>query len=266
MEWTPAEFQDWADDLARDFGYSVTTSLIGEPLTTSPPPCMEATAASQVAVFVRQSTTPPEAHRSPRSVVPAALPFFHPTGNALPQHKLVKRGRLEAAEYAGQSVSDEEVREEVRGLMEHWGRGELGLSEVWPELGGVVGGSRIALIKVRLGTSTEYLRSSETDPIRMCTLQALGGWGNVPPPSSPSPSSTPLDLSEFHISSHPSHDGTLDAQLLRIKWRDFDAVTKGEADSPVEGDETRGYGGDDEGGWGPRVDPKDSGKREVNGW
>lgn len=146
MEWTPAEFQAWAADAAKEFGYTVSTSLVGRPLGDAPAPTADSTAASQVAVFTLAA--PDQPSRSPRSLVPASLPFFHPDGNTLPRHALVRRATLAALGAAGRPASDQELREEVRGLMGDWGRGELGLTELWPEMAEVAGGSRRALIRV----------------------------------------------------------------------------------------------------------------------
>lgn len=145
MEWTPDEFQTWCNQIALEYGYEVACSLVGPPLGDAPPPSAEARAASQAAVFTRVEAEPA---RSPRSLKPASLPFIRPDGSALPKHNLVRRAILPALAAAGRPASPQEIREEVRGLMEHWERAELTLPELWPELGEVAGGSKRALIAV----------------------------------------------------------------------------------------------------------------------
>jgi hypothetical protein len=145
MEWTPDEFQTWCDQVALEYGYTVATSLIGPPLGDVLPPTADARAASQAAVFTRSE---PKPMRSPRSLMPASLPFFHPDGNALAKHQLVRRAILPALQSAGRPAAAQEIREETRGLMEHWGQAELALTKLWPELGEVAGGSKRALVAV----------------------------------------------------------------------------------------------------------------------
>jgi hypothetical protein len=98
-------------------------------------------------------------------------------------------------------------------------------------------------------------------------LQALGGWGNVPPAtpdSAPSRPSTPataasLDPAEFVVFLPPeAHTAgpPFDSNQLRVRWRDFaeavgaDQAADAAADAAADEDQDRGYG--DEGdGWGP---------------
>ncbi|CDZ96561.1 Uncharacterized conserved protein HEN1/CORYMBOSA2 [Phaffia rhodozyma] len=232
FEWTPEEFSSWATSLAHEYGYILEKSAIGSPTSPLPPPSESATYAVHCCVFRLDPTSPQ--HQSPPSSSSSSARPITPSCNK-ENHRLLRSTLIRATSLIGLGIDFEDIRETVRDLMSCWGRTVILVSELWPELGVLCGGSKRVLV------------------------QALGGWGNVPPP--PPLPSPPLS-SSTSTSVYSYSDGFFDFQEfsikragydLEIQWNHYHAYDLASSEQPPDGLID--------------FDSRDKkGKREENGW
>ncbi|KIR56014.1 hypothetical protein I315_01078 [Cryptococcus gattii Ru294] len=152
IEMTGAEFRNWAETAAADWGYYVEVSGVGSSSIPSFYPCDDITEsprpiyASQTAIF-RIATGMPL--RSPRSVRTMQLPFTPSSKESSHPHKLAGRFTLPAtAPGIGQRSSPEEVRAKVRDFFTGSSVNEVSLAELWGvlDIAGACGGSKRWLV------------------------------------------------------------------------------------------------------------------------
>ncbi|RXK38257.1 hypothetical protein M231_04429 [Tremella mesenterica] len=165
LEMTDAEFREWAEASASDWGYDVEISGVGVsskpsyyPVSADEPSSVRRPLyATQTAVFRLASGIPA---RSPRSVRTTELPFM-PTSSdpTLYPHKLVARYTHPAVLPADQVHREDPptIRDIVREKMEKWNVSVVTLTELW-------GNTAVSLAS---GGSKRWL------------ITCLGGWGDV---------------------------------------------------------------------------------------
>ncbi|OCF41155.1 hypothetical protein I317_05069 [Kwoniella heveanensis CBS 569] len=194
LEMTNAEFRDWAEAEAANWGYDVEISGVGissQPSyypSTDPSQSPQPIYATQTAIF-RLSTGLPL--RSPRSVRTAQLPFMPSSSESSHSHKLAGKF-VHPVSHPGDGTrrSPREVRQAVRECFTRWNVGEVSLDEVWG----------VYEVSGRCAGSKRYL------------VSCLGGWGDCERELEPlSP--------EEEGASNAEEDDKDDFQVTRVKRR-----------------------------------------------
>lgn len=223
LEMTSAEFREWAEGAAADWGYSVEISGVGISSIPSyyepqdPSASRRPIYATQTAIFRLASGVPA---RSPRSVRTTELPFMPGSKESSHPHKLAgKYEHPRAFPGDGRRQPPDAVREVVRRRFASWQVGQVTLSELWgsPEVCAVCAGSKRWLVA------------------------ALGGWGDV----GPGPEASGRG-GEFAVSSERGRG-------LTVRWNGFqpasDEPAVAEAAAAAPGPGRPATGGADTGGW-----------------
>ena len=215
---TSAEFREWAEGAAADWGYSVEISGVGISSIPSyyepkdPSASRKPIYATQTAIFRLASGVPA---RSPRSVRTTELPFMPGSRESSHPHKLA--GKFEHPRSFpgdGRRQPPEVVREVVRRRFQSWDVGQVSLDELWGchDVCGACAGSKRWLVA------------------------ALGGWGDVKP--------DPSGGEEFTVTSERGRG-------LAVRWKAFRPRQVSTAAEPAWGRPatSAASGGGDTGGW-----------------
>ncbi|WVF72587.1 hypothetical protein IAT40_007404 [Kwoniella sp. CBS 6097] len=228
LEMTNAEFRNWAEAEAANWGYDVEVSGVGtssQPSyypSTDPSQPLQPIYATQTAIF-RLSTGLPL--RSPRSVRTTQLPFMPSSSESSHSHKLAGKFVHPVSHPGdGKRRSPEDVRKTVRECFERWNVGEVSLDEVWG----------VYEVSGRCAGSKRYLVSS------------LGGWGDCE--ALPLGEGAEADKNEFEVT-------RVRGRGLSVKWNNLtprsgeEGKTQEQWDQPAGRSSAASQPSEKTGGW-----------------